>query len=122
MDSRATTGEWRLFHLLAAWTVASVAVAVLADLVFSIPNVSSTTELAALSPASIALRIVVGLGAVAALWLWVQMLKDYFRESPPTQRTAWGIVLVAGLMAGGLLYFWFVWRPRSQPRSQRAAA
>jgi len=122
MDSRATTGEWRLFHFLAAWTVSSFAVAVLADVVFSVPNVSTTIELAALSPASIAFRIVVGLGAVAALWLWVQMLRDYFRAGPTTQRTAWGIVLLAGLIAGGILYFWFVWRPRSQPRSQSAAA
>jgi hypothetical protein len=122
MESRPTTRDWWLFHLLAAWSVASIAVVVVADAVFSVPNVSTFAELAALSPGSIALRVTVGLGGVAAIWLWVQMIRAFFRARPSERRAAWGIALFAGLVVGGLLYFWFVWRTHGQSGLKSAAA
>lgn len=115
MNSRAIPRQWRLFHFLAAWTVGSISAAILADTVFSVSNPSTLAELLTRSPGELALRIAVGLGAVAAMWLWIQMIRDYFRAAPASHRVGWGVALFAGLFVGGLLYFWFVWRARTQP-------
>jgi hypothetical protein len=122
MKSRRTTRDWWLFHLLAAWAVASIATVVVADSVFSAPKVSTWAEVAALSPGAILLRIAVGLGGVAAIWLWFQMIRDYLRARTSKGRAAWGVALFAGLVVGGLFYFWFVWRTRGESGLQSAAA
>jgi hypothetical protein len=122
MHSRATHSEWRLLHLLGAWTVASIVLVIVWDTTLSPPNVGSLSELAALSPVEIALRSLIALGAPAGIWLWLRMLRDYIKERAATHRVAWGIMIFGGVVLGGLLYFWFEWRPRNHPGLERAAA
>ncbi|HEY7641618.1 MAG TPA: hypothetical protein VH814_17950 [Steroidobacteraceae bacterium] len=60
-------------------------------------------------------RVLVAVGGIAACWLWIRMLVDFFRERPARSPVLWGWVLVIGAVVGGLAYFWFVWRPRNRP-------
>jgi hypothetical protein len=122
MDSRATHNEWRLLHVCAAWTVASFALVIAWDTTLSPPSIESLSELMALSPVEIALRSLIGLSAPAAIWLWLRMLLDYLRGGVATHKLAWGFAIIGGVVLGGLLYFWFVWRCRNHPGVERAAA
>jgi hypothetical protein len=116
MDSQSSQSEWRY---CTCWRLGGriIAFVIALDAFSPIQNVDTAAEIAALSPASIAFRIVIGLGAPAALWLWVRMIIDYFRRRPATHGFAWGVAIFAGLYVVGS-YFLAVWRPRNRPIPQ----
>jgi NAD/NADP transhydrogenase beta subunit len=121
MNPRAASREWRLMHVLAAWTVASLALAIGFSTAYPEQVANSTESIAALTPFWQVARVLVGLGALAAMWLWLKMVGDYMRRSSQL-RTSWGVALFMGLFVGALFYFWRVWRPDVSQRAHRHAA
>ena len=108
-------------HVLAAWSVASVALAIGFSTAYPEQVANSTESIAALTPFWLVARIFVGLGAVAAIWLWLRMVGDYMQRSSQL-RTSWGIALFLGLIIGALFYFWRVWRPGAKQGAHAHAA
>jgi hypothetical protein len=108
-------------HVLAAWTVASLALAIGFSTAYPEQVANSTESIAALTPFWQVARVLVGLGALAAMWLWLKMVGDYMRRSSQL-RTSWGVALFMGLFVGALFYFWRVWRPDVSQRAHRHAA
>jgi purine-cytosine permease-like protein len=110
MNPRAASREWRLMHVLAAWSVTSMVLAIGLSEAFPEQVANTPESIVALTPFWLGARIFVGLGAVAAIWLWLRMVGDYMRHCSQA-RTSWGIALFIGLIIGALFYFWRVWRP-----------
>jgi hypothetical protein len=121
MDPRASNREWRLMHVLAAWSVVSIALAIGFSTAYPEQVANSTESIAALTPFSLVARIFVGLGAMAAIWLWLKMVGDYMRRSSQF-RASWGAALFIGLIIGALFYFWRVWRPAASQGALAHAA
>jgi len=113
MGSRVSRRDWQLMHVLAAWSIASFVLAIGFSTAYPEQVVNTAESIAALSPFWLVARTLVGLGAVAAIWLWLRMVGDYLRHRPSQFRIAWGITLFVGLFIGALFYFWQVWRPRT---------
>ena len=120
MEARTSRRDWQLMHALAALSVTTIVAGVIAA------NTGQTVEtidaFRQLSPAERALRILVGLGAVPVIWLWLRMVADYIRHRPSRHRVAWGVLFFIALPASGLLYFWWVWRARFNPKPASLAA
>jgi len=107
-EKARSASEWYFVHALAA-----VAFATLVAL-FSLALYLRVASLNAVNAPGF-VRVFLGVGVLAVLWLWVRMLVDFFRERPARNPVLWGWILLLGNSIGGLLYFWVVWRPRSRP-------
>ena len=121
MNPGASNREWRLMHILAAWSVAAIALGIGFTAAYPEQVANSTESIAALTPFWLVARIFVGLGAVAAIWLWLRMVGDYMQRSSQL-RTSWAIALFLGLTIGALFYFWRVWRPGASQGAHAHAA
>jgi hypothetical protein len=68
-------------------------------------------------------RILVGgMGAAAAICLWVRMVADYIQRRPNQHSAFWGLALFLAMYLGALAYFWWIWRPRRQSEASASAA
>ena len=63
----------------------------------------------------LAVRVIGSASVIAALWLWIWMLTDYFRVRPPRATVLWGWLLWLGSFMSALAYFFIVWRQRHRP-------
>jgi O-antigen/teichoic acid export membrane protein len=115
MESQASHRDWRLMHTLAARSLASIVLAIGFSAAYTTHVVDTVASISELSPSWLIARVLVGLGAVAAVWLWFRMAGDYLRHRPSQDSTAWRVALFVGLVVGALFYFWWVWRPRTSP-------
>ena len=100
MGSRVSHRDWQLMHVLAAWSVASIALAIGFSTAYPEQVANTAESIAALSPFWLVARILVGLGAVAAIWLWLRMVGDYIRHRPSQFRTAWELRSSSALSSG----------------------
>jgi prepilin signal peptidase PulO-like enzyme (type II secretory pathway) len=71
------------------------------------------------------LRLPLGLlgmaGALACVSIWLGMWRYWIRfdNSPLWAKRIWFLVLIAGVMWGGCLYFYFVYMPQMRKRGGR---
>jgi hypothetical protein len=122
IDSKSARHDWVLMHALAAWSLISIAHAIVFSSVYPTPNNPDAAWFAGIGPLELALRITVGLGAIAAVWLWLRMTGDYLRKRPTNRGVAWGVAIFVGLYLGAVAYFWWVWRPNRLPKQPIDAA
>ncbi|MGD9691201.1 MAG: hypothetical protein AB7V47_15835, partial [Phycisphaerales bacterium] len=103
----ASPVKWYLAHAVAIYAL------ILITWMFAILlRYSDSRELPELTPA---LRIFLGPGVFAVFWIWIWMIVDYIRNRPSKHRKLWGWLLFLGTYAGGLAYFFAVWRARHRP-------
>ena len=122
MDSKSAHQDWVLMHALTAWSLISVALAIVFSSVYATPQNADAAWIAEIGPLELAIRITVGLGAIPAIWLWLRMAGDYLRERSTSHGVAWGLAIFVGLYLGALAYFWWVWRPSKLPKQDMDAA
>jgi hypothetical protein len=113
MELKSSPRDWHLLHALAAWAVVSIVLGVGLSTAYPDQVANPTDSIMELTPFWLLTRLLVGLGAVAAIWLWCRMAEHYLRQRPAHHQAAWGAAIFVGLIVGALLYFWLVWRPSS---------
>jgi hypothetical protein len=122
MESQVSHRDWHLMHALAGWTVASIVLGIGLSTAYPDQVVTTAASIGQLSAPWLIARVFIGLGAIAGIWLWLRMASDYLRQQPPQHSLAWGITVFVGQVVGGLLYFWWMWRPRKASNLRAQAA
>jgi uncharacterized membrane protein YbhN (UPF0104 family) len=115
MELKAASRDWQLLNALAAWAVVSIVLGIGLSTAYPDQVANTADSIREIPPFWLLMRLLVGLGAVAAIWLWCRMAGHYLRQRPAQHHATWGAAIFVGLIIGALFYFWLVWRPASNP-------
>jgi magnesium-transporting ATPase (P-type) len=113
---RTSAFDWYFTWALAALTLLLMCAGLIVNIVTLAAGEEALDNLFAGAQFPITFAIMAMLFVVAVFWLWIKMLGDFFQNRPEKNPVAWGWALILLNIGAAVAYFWFVWRPRSDPK------